>query len=45
MHGVANRLCQKLGEGVNSPRYIFTEVRVGYRMKKGEGPEPDTLWK
>ena len=34
VQGVANRLCQKLGEGVNSPRYVFTEVRVGYRMEK-----------
>ena len=31
------RLRRKLGEDGSSPRYIFAEPRVGYRMPKGEG--------
>ena len=30
------RLRRKLGEDASSPRYIFAEPRVGYRMPKGE---------
>ena len=30
------RLRRKLGEDASSPRYIFVEPRVGYRMPKGE---------
>ena len=36
---IVKRLRQKLGDDANSPRYIFTEPRVGYRMGRGEGPE------
>ncbi len=34
------RLRRKLGEDADSPKYIFAEPRVGYRMAKGEEPEP-----
>ena len=34
------RLRQKLGEDASSPKYIFAEARVGYRMAKGETREP-----
>ena len=30
------RLRRKLGENADSPKYIFAEPRVGYRMPKGE---------
>ena len=33
------RLGQKLGEDASNPTYFFAELRVGYRMAKGEGPE------
>ncbi len=33
---VVKRLRRKLGDVASSPRYIFTEPRVGYRMAKGE---------
>ena len=39
VRGVMNRLRQKLGDDADSPRYIFTEVRVGYRMAKTEQPD------
>ena len=32
-------LRRKLGDAASSPRYIFTEPRVGYRMAMGETPE------
>ena len=35
-HGAAKCLRRKLGDDVDSPTYIFTEPRVGYRMPKGE---------
>ena len=35
---VVKRLRRKLGDDANSPAYIFTEPRVGYRMPKGETP-------
>ena len=28
---------RKLGDDADNPTYIFTEIRVGYRMPKGEG--------
>ena len=36
-------LRRKLGDDAGNPMYIFTELRVGYRMAKGEtlGQEPD----
>ncbi len=36
---VVRRLRRKLGEEAGSPRYIFTERSVGYRMAKGETGE------
>ena len=35
---VVKRLRRKLGDDANSPIYIFTEPRVGYRMAKAEKP-------
>ena len=32
------RLRRKLGEEASSPRYIFAEPRVGYRMPEGQSP-------
>ena len=34
--GAAKRLRPKLGDEADSPRCIFTELGVGYRMPKGE---------
>ena len=36
---VISSLRQKLGDAAENPTYIFTELRVGYRMPKGERPE------
>ena len=38
---VVKRLRRKLGEEADSPRYIFSERGVGYRMEKGETRETD----
>ena len=35
MRSVINRLSRKSGENAEDPTYIFTELRVGYRMPKG----------
>ena len=37
---IVKRLRHKLGDDAHNPEYIFTEPRVGYRMTKGESPEP-----
>lgn len=34
------RVRRKLGEDAGNPTYIFAEPRVGYRMPRGETPEP-----
>ncbi len=41
MRTVTSSLRRKLGDDAENPTYIFTELRVGYRMAKGEtqGPE------
>ena len=39
MRSAINRLRRKLGENAEDPTYIFTELRVGYRMPKGETGE------
>ena len=41
VRGVVKRLRRKLGDDGNNPTYIFTEPRVGYRMRQEEmqGPE------
>ena len=36
VRGVVKRLRDKLGDDADNPRYIFTELGVGYRMAKGE---------
>ena len=33
---VVNTLRRRLGDDARNPAYIFTELRVGYRMPKGE---------
>ena len=37
MRTIVSKLRRKLGDDADSPTYIFTEPRVGYRMPKGEG--------
>ena len=39
MRSVIRRLRRKLGDNAEDPTYIFTELRVGYRMPKGETGE------
>ena len=39
MRTVIRRLRRKLGDDGKDPTYIFTELRVGYRMPKGETKE------
>ena len=39
---VVKRLRHKLGDNAGSPRYIFTEPRVGYRMAKGAAKGTDS---
>ena len=38
---VAQRCLRKLGDDAENPTYIFTELRVGYRMPKGEAQGPE----
>ena len=38
---VVKRLCSKLGDDAGNPAYIFTEPRVGYRMPRARGQEPE----
>ena len=38
----ARNLRRKLGDDADSPIYIFTELRVGYRMPKGSRPGQET---
>ena len=35
---IVKRLRSKLGDDANSPTYIFTEPRVGYRMDRDQKP-------
>ena len=37
MRTVISSLRRKLGDNAENPAYIFTDLRVGYRMPKGEG--------
>ncbi len=39
MRTIVNKLRRKLGEDAESPGYIFTEPRIGYRMPVGEEAE------
>ena len=41
VRNVVKRLRRKLGDDAENPDYIFTEPRVGYRMAKAEGQEPE----
>ena len=40
---IIKRLRQKLGDDASNPVYIFTLPRVGYRMARAEGLEPENL--
>ena len=40
MRTVISSLRRKLGDDAETPSYIFTELRVGYRMPRGEAPQP-----
>ena len=42
MRSAVKSLRRNLGDDANNPTYIFTELRVGYRMAKAETPEPET---
>ena len=42
MRTIVSKLRRKLGDAADSPTYIFTEPRVGYRMPKGETRETET---
>ena len=39
---MVKRLRRKLGDDANSPRYVITEPRVGYRMAVGEAKAEGT---
>ena len=39
LRSTVKNLRRKLGDDASDPRYIFTELRVGYRMPKGEEGE------
>ena len=41
MRTIVSNLRRKLGDDADNPTYIFTEPRVGYRMPRGETPEPN----
>ena len=38
MRTAISSLRRKLGDDAENPTYIFTELRIGYRMPKGDGP-------
>ena len=38
MRTAINSIRRKLGDAAENPTYVFTELRVGYRMPKGEQP-------
>ncbi len=41
VRAVVKRLRRKLGDDANSPTYVVTEPRVGYRMAKAEQPHTE----
>ena len=41
MRTIVSKLRRKLGDDADSPTYIFTEPRVGYRMPQGETKEQE----
>ena len=40
MRTAISAIRHKLGDDADNPTYIFTELRVGYRMPKGDTPQP-----
>ena len=38
MRTIVNKLRRKLGDDAETPTYIFTDPRIGYRMPEGEKP-------
>ncbi|MDE2812341.1 MAG: ATP-binding protein [Gemmatimonadota bacterium] len=42
IRSLVRRLRRKLDDDADSPTYIFTELRVGYRMPKGQEPGQET---
>ena len=40
MRTAINSIRRKLGDAAENPTYVFTELRVGYRMPKGESQGP-----
>ena len=42
IRSLIRKLRHKLDDDADSPTYIFTELRVGYRMPKGQKPGPGT---
>ena len=42
IRAVVRKLRRKLDDDADSPTYIFTEFRVGYRMPKGQEPGQET---
>ena len=40
MRTAISSLRRKLGDNAEDPTYIFTQLRVGYRMPKAEGQTP-----
>ena len=42
MRTAVSSLRRKLGDDAENPTYIFTELRVGYRMPKGETPAEES---
>ena len=42
IRAVVRRLRRKLDDDADSPTYIFTKLRVGYRMPKGSNPRQGT---
>ena len=42
MRTTISSIRRKLGDDAENPAYIFTEIRVGYRMPKGETPVEGT---
>ena len=45
MRSAVRSLRRKLGDDASSPKYIFTETQVGYRMAEAEqtGTEPPVI--
>ena len=44
MRTAIGSLRRKLGDAAENPAYTITELRVGYRMPKGEAQEREGAW-